>query len=278
MPLFPPPAGLDLVRVEVGTETRSYYLHLPEGRATAGAPVLLAFHGGGGWSDHKGKRMHHLSGMDVVADRAGFVAVYPSAQNGDWTDDPADVAYVDAVLDDVLARTGGDPHRVYAVGFSNGGFFAQKLACTRADRFAAVASVAAALPADSACAPSRPTPVMLVAGIDDPVVPYAGGPILRNRGASLGVDATVEVWRAANGCTDAAPLRVAWADRTDDGTTVEETRWCTGPSEVRVLAIGGGGHTWPGGPQFAPRAFVGRVSEEFDASASIWTWLAGHGR
>ena len=43
-----------------------------------------------------------------------------------------------------------DPQRIYVVGHSNGGFMSYRLACTRADRIAAIVSLAGATFATSA--------------------------------------------------------------------------------------------------------------------------------
>lgn len=241
------------------------------------APVVFVFHGGGGRADHKGRKVARLTGFTEVADREGFVVVYPNALDGNWNDDRGqsdrdDVGYVDVVLADVLGRTGGDPERVFAAGLSNGGFFTQRLACERSSAFAAVASVIATFPVGLACTPERRVPVLFVPGTDDPIVPFAGGEISGHRGMVTSVAVAVDGWVARNGC-DEAPVVTDWPDAVDDGTTVHETRWCAGPEEVRELVIEGGGHTWPGGRQYAPRFVVGRVSEEVDASEEIWNWF-----
>lgn len=51
-----------------------------------------------------------------------------------------DLAFARAVVDDVVALLDGDPDRVYAVGFSNGGVFAMRLASQLTGVAAAVAS------------------------------------------------------------------------------------------------------------------------------------------
>jgi polyhydroxybutyrate depolymerase len=57
------------------------------------------------------------------------------------------------------------------------------LACTRADLFAAAASVIMNLTDESAraCQPSRPVPMLMMNGTADPLIPYQGGRGARNR-------------------------------------------------------------------------------------------------
>ena len=70
-----------------------------------------------------------------------------------------------------------DARRIYASGFSNGGFFVHRLGCERSTRFAAIASVAGEMaPAlEKVCAPQAPVAVMTIHGTEDPIVPYTGG-------------------------------------------------------------------------------------------------------
>lgn len=272
-------AKRELVRLEVGGEARSYWVHRPEELAEP-APVMLMFHGGGGSADRKGRRVAGLVGFDEVADREGFVVVYPNAVDGNWNDERGpsehdDVAYVDAVL--ASLGTTVDPGRIHVAGISNGGFFAQRLACERSERFASVAAVAATFPAELVCDPAVPVPILFVPGTDDPVVPYAGGEISGHRGVVRSLDEAVAGWVSRNGCTG-DPVRTDWPDTVDDGTTIHEARWCPGEREVRVLEVEGGGHTWPGGRQYAPRFLIGTVSRELDASDEIWAWGAGFER
>src|SRR5713101_9388893 len=41
-------------------------------------------------------------------------------------------------------------------------------------------------------------------------------------------------------------------------------------TEVIVYTIEGGGHTWPGGPQYLPVLLVGKASPNLDATETIW--------
>jgi len=66
----------------VDGRTRSNRLHIPTGFAdTAPAPVVLAFHGGG-----SGRGMERFTGFSRLADREGFIVVYPDAVEGNWVD------------------------------------------------------------------------------------------------------------------------------------------------------------------------------------------------
>jgi polyhydroxybutyrate depolymerase len=149
-----------------------------------------------------------------------------------------DVAYVAALIDDVSARYKIDPKRVWVAGLSNGGFMAHRLACDRADKIAAIVSVAGAGWADaSRCVPSAPVSVLEIHTADDPVVKYAGGPgVLEGKAPYPSVDATVAQSAAKDGCTGAlvpaaAPSGLAV---TDPSQRTEVARWSGCPAGIDV--------------------------------------------
>src|SRR5262249_32313417 len=152
----------------VGGTTRRYLVHVPPGLGkTSRAPLVLAFHGGGG----RARGMPRLTGLDAVSDRHGFLLVYPDGLQREWNDGRRksgvdDVAFIAALVKELAARYPIDPDRVFSTGMSNGAFFSQTLACRLAGTFAAVASVASTmgellLPS---CRPSRPVSVMFIMG------------------------------------------------------------------------------------------------------------------
>jgi len=167
-----------------GGTTRTYLVHVPprvgEGRPL---PLVLAFHGGGG----NASGFKAYAGLDTVADREGFLVVYPdgsgrlgrrlltwnaggccgyaAAQNVD------DVGFALAVLRDVARNVLVDPARVYATGHSNGGAFTYLLWAKRGDTFAAFAPVAAA--AGPYFADAKPRPLLHAASEKDPLVTFA---------------------------------------------------------------------------------------------------------
>jgi polyhydroxybutyrate depolymerase len=119
----------------------------------ATAPLLVLLHGYG--SDHANVATH--LGIAPLADSHGFYVALPDGtpdRDGArfWNASDAccdfdnlavdDVAYLDAILDDALARYPIDPARIYVAGFSNGGFMAHRYACDRASRVTAVVSFA----------------------------------------------------------------------------------------------------------------------------------------
>jgi len=277
------PAASDEKRdLVVDGVTRHYLLHVPAGlHPGRRAPLVLVFHGGGGHAAN----MPGFTHFDDLADKELFLVAYPDGVNHHWNDGRAgstadDVAFIRALLDELERSYPIDAHRIFATGISNGGFFSNRLACEMTDRLAAFASVAATLPEPlaPACKPSRPISVLYIQGVNDPLVPIDGGKIGFRRGRSLGtclsLAESAKFWRANDGIS-APPISDDLPDRVNDGTHVRRQIWAGGKNdtEVVVYTIDGGGHAWPGGPQYLPKFIVGTASQNLNATRTIWDFF-----
>jgi polyhydroxybutyrate depolymerase len=252
---------------------------------TPNLPLVIALHGNGG----TGKRMEQLTQLDRIAAREQFIVVYPDGVDRHWNDGRPeletgvdDVAYIRALIDELAERHSIDRSRVYVTGLSNGAMMAFRLGCDLADRIAAIAPVTGNIPAAIRCEPTQPVSLLLINGTADPLVPYEGGVvgarIGRHRGSVLGTAMSVEHFAQVAHCdspqtTDEPDLDPA------DGTRTRRTRYtCPAGVGVELLTVDGGGHTWPGGPQYLPARAIGLVSRDFDASERIWEFFAPRGR
>lgn len=273
--------------IEVGGVRRTFRLHVPPSLPPRAVPLVFVLHGGGG----TGRQMERL-GFGPLADRHGFIVVYPDAFQRHWNDGrgaPAiraqaegidDVAFIEALILRLSAVYRVDPARVFSTGISNGGFMSQLLAARLSRRIAGIAAVAAGMAPSVAAtlAPERPVSILVLNGTDDPLVPYGGGPVARHRGETVSTDEIVRRWVAANRCAkDPEVIQLPDRDPTD-GTRVRKTAYtsCAQRSAVVLYTIEGGGHTWPGAAQALPRAIVGRVSREINATEVIWQFFAAH--
>ena len=269
---------------------RSYLLHVPPDHDPAErCPVVLAFHG----ATSNGRLMEHFSGLSTKADQVGFVVVYPNGTGNlpnvlTWNGGGCcgyavnhgvdDVAFVNALLDDLGHALPIDPRRLYAAGMSNGAHLVYRLACELGDRFAAIAAVAGAMALDD-CRPARPMPALHIHGTDDEFAPFHGGRGPRSVYGTHApsVEATVHTWARINGCS-ATPIITREQPRVDDGTRIVRHvyRPCTGGAEVVLLIVEGGGHTWPGRPPLP--AALGQSTANLDANDAIWEFFQRHVR
>lgn len=275
--------GCDVRRLEVDGFNRRYLLRTPSSYdGSQELPLVIAMHGRLG----NARSMARSSGFDELMDQAGFIAVYPDGYRRSWADGrgggPADeagvddVAFFDALLEAVVDEVRVDPTRVYLAGISNGGMMAQLLACERTESLTAVASIIASMPevVHGGCTPRAPVSMLLMNGTEDPLVPYEGGAVdSDNQGVVLSTDATIAYWVEHDGCGGDPE---EWdLDEADDGTAIHHQRWagCQAGTAVELYQIIGGGHTWPGGPQYAKEDRIGTVSQELVAAETIWTFF-----
>jgi polyhydroxybutyrate depolymerase len=94
----------------------------------------------------------------------------------DWASCNDDLGYFEKMLDEISSGYNADVSRYYALGMSNGGMMALRLGCSMSDRFAAIAPIAAQLPAGFDCGPSTPIPMLHLSGGKDDVVRPDGMP------------------------------------------------------------------------------------------------------
>jgi polyhydroxybutyrate depolymerase len=298
-----PPRGerRSLQTLEIDGRTRRFLVTTPaiddrdERAADHARPLLLVFHGGGG----RAAQMADMTGFDALADRYGFVAVYPEGVHRGWNDGRErrlraptraladDVGFVERLLD-ALMTNDVDPERVFACGISNGAMFSHRLGRELSDRIAAIGLVAGSAPRDDVAGPrpSRPVSVAIINGTADPLVPFGGGGVgfRGRRGMVLPTDETARRWAAHNGCST-QPEVTAWEPDSgypvvDDPCPVQQRTFRGGRegSEVVLYVVDGGGHTWPSGPQYLPERVVGRVCRRLDASETLWRFFASHPR
>ena len=257
-----------------GGEARSYRLVAPPVDDGAPRPLVIALHGWLGTPE----QMAGMSGLSAAAARLHFAVVYPRGDWRSWGADEssargaADTAFLADVVGDVSAKVSVDPARIYAVGFSNGGFMAQALACSGRVHLAGIAVVASGLaaPAAAACRPGGAVPFLLIQGTDDPVVPAQGTDT--GEGRILSAPETLAFWATRNGCDG---FDIATIAGNEPGLTVLRAtgRKCRGATEGWF--INGGGHDWPGGDTGYPAFLVGRSTSAIDATAVIVGFLPG---
>jgi polyhydroxybutyrate depolymerase len=277
-----------------GNTRRSYLLHLPPAvRSGAGPALVIVLHGGGG----SGKGMIKLTNgeFDSLADKDSAIVIYPDAFDGTWNDGRTvrvnakidDVGFISALIDTLVQTRDVDPRRVYATGISNGAMMTYRLGCEKAGKFAAIAPVDGAItePVASRCSPEAPLSVLVINNVDDPLVHWNGGDVtgpfgMRKLGRVLSVQQSIELWVSRNRCTT-PPVITREPDKDpDDGTRVRREEYGEGEegTEVILYAVEGGGHTWPGGVQYAPAFLIGKTTEDIDGSRVIWEFFMKHTR
>ncbi|MET0281502.1 MAG: PHB depolymerase family esterase [Steroidobacteraceae bacterium] len=250
------------IRLRVNGAERFALVHVPAlhqpGRPM---PLVMALHGGGGGAVYQADDATY--GLISKSEQAGFIAVFPNGtsatKNGmlaTWNagnccarardEQVDDVAFLRAVVADVARRIEVAPQRVYAIGMSNGGMMAYRLACEAGTVFHGIMSVAGT---DNTrqCAPAQPVPVLHIHARNDDRVLFNGGAGDKFRREAqvtdfVSVPATISRWVGFN--HSAGP-----AQRTVDVPGAYCERHAAGPggAPVQLCVTETGGHSWPGG-------------------------------
>ncbi len=274
--------------LEHGSVQRTYHLYVPSTyRESKPTPLLMALHGRPG----NPQRMVDLTGFNARAEQHGFIVVYPQGLDRYWNylhgisgyrPQPNDSDFLLSVVDDIRNHFSIDDRRIYATGISNGGFMAQRLACHAPDKFAGFASVAATGYAGMSldCVEHSPVNMLYLHGTADTKVPWKGLSIEDGSGGSqavtLSITDSVKFWSDRNRCSAQVSSQEIQAQGNSPGTRVKilSSNACANHAEVVLYAVIGGGHNWPGVPDFIPPAVAGRVNLDIHASDVIWTFFS----
>jgi polyhydroxybutyrate depolymerase len=269
--------GLALPSSAGPTTNRPYGLKVPAGYDGGHpVPLVVLLHG----YTANGATQAAYFRLNEQADKAGFLLATPNGTrdlmgNRFWNATDAccdwfrtgvdDVAYIDAVIDEIAARYPVDPARVFMVGHSNGAFMSHRYACDRSDRVAAIVTLAGMQWKDqSHCKPSSPVSVLQVHGRNDETVKYDGG-AMPNGAAYPGAVETVDDWAKQNGCTGSlgATGRRVDVERgiAGDETVEEAYTGCPAGTDVGLWTIERGRHV----PSF---------NEQW--AEAIWAFMANH--
>lgn len=283
------PAAGEAQVIELAHEgsNRRYALYVPPGLdATQAAPLVLAFHGGGGHAEFMADDARY--GLIRKAGQAGFVVAFPNGYSrfprgrlatwnaggccGEARDRGSDdVGFTRAVVADIARRVSIDRQRVFATGMSNGGMMAYRLACEASDLVRAVAAVAGT-EAMAECHPGRPVPVLHIHARNDTHVLFEGGAgpdAFRDTSKVMdfvSVPETVDRWVRRNACQPPARRTLE-----RQGAWCERYPGCRDGSMVQLCVTENGGHSWPGAEKV--RRGKQGASQALDANDTIWDFF-----
>lgn len=266
-------------KIESGAVTRTYYVHKPTAKPTSLLPVVLVLHGGGG----NGRGLKDTYGFKPLIEQGEFIAVYPDAIKGRWM--PDDVAFLDAVIDEVFSRQQLDREQLFVTGASRGGLMTFVMVAKSRHKIRSagtvIASQLAGLARDFPI--SRPIDFAMIAGTADPLMPYYGGwgnigkPKTSGHpdGRILPVEEVIQLLLRANGITAEPAVSSLGNADAGDGCTNEVRRW-TDPKtgrRVMLVKVEGGGHVVPGGRQYLWKALIGPACHDFDHAQVMWSFF-----
>ena len=264
-------------KIKINSQTRHFIVVQPESYA-AGNPVVLLLHGGT-------QSMRKVLGRNTttqhwltLAKREGFLLIVPNGINvrrndayGDfqtWNDLRSgkdgrrsradDVAFLVALVKLVTQEYRLDRNRVFVTGASNGGMMAMRLLVEKPHYFAGAAVFSASLPLEEIPDAAESTPIMIMNGTDDPLVPWEGGIVSGRADPVRSINATVAYWvqinRAKNELTKSQTIP---NQNLTDPCRIIETSYYGSPEQPPVVLfyqVEGGGHSIPAvrPPQYPP--------------------------
>ncbi len=233
-----------------GGLTRSYKEHVPTiYNPSTPVPLMICLHG-------LGDNMTNFMGigMNQLANTENFIVLTPQAVNSPfgtaWNSGASymgyqinasidDLGFIEKLIDTTMSLYNIDSSRVYAMGFSMGGFMCHRLACELNNRIAAIASVAGTIGASLNCTPGRAVPVCHFHGTKDSTVYYNGN--------MYGMDAVplVQFWVNNNNC-DTTPQIIDIPDVAQDGFTIKHFIYDNGDDNTMVehYRVDSADHQW----------------------------------
>ena len=211
-------------------------------------PVLFFLHGLG----DNITRCDQEYNFQQMAEEFGWAIVVPQARNqgvgtmwnaGLTSSSIDDAGFLLALLDSLTVQYQLDPDSVFFTGFSMGGFMTHRMAIEHGDRITACAPVSGLIVSGlSSQTPVAPVRLLHIHGTSDPVVGYNGNSSTFGMTLGLGVDAIMDYWQTANGCSG-EPTVDTLPDLKNDGLRFIRYTYNCG-TDLQLLKVVGGNHTW----------------------------------
>ena len=212
-------------QIEIEGAARSYVLSIPtDYQADRAYPLVFAWHGlGGSGSGARGYFRIEQQG------KGNALFVYPDGLPNDDGNPAWDLAVegVDmALFDELVTKIGAshcvDRSRVFSTGHSFGGFFTERLGCSRGQALRAIAPVAGGPPFGGMTNCTTSVAAWITHGSNDETVDFETG------------EAGRDLWLEANGCRMTTTMTAPEPCVAYDGCQ-EPVHWCVHED----------GHNWP---------------------------------
>lgn len=217
--------------VQVRGKPRDYLVIEPVSPAPGPLPLVLVLHGDGG-----GMQSFHRAWPFEKATQNGAYLAYLEGLNATWDLETLnanrDIAFAEAAVDAIAATLPIDKTRVFAAGYSSGGFFANVLACHRPGLLRAIASNAGGAPYNQSekwgngfpkCPGQKPVAALALHGAQDFEVTLDSGRF------------DAEYWAYVNGCNDSEMETTGYPE-------CKMYRGCPAGKNVGFCTIGALGH------------------------------------
>lgn len=280
---------------------RVYTIFVPESFEPGGAAIVVLH--GGGQSMNKVLRPRSPQRRWLsIAREHGAVVLVPNGYNqresdalGDsqtWNDLRGqskreislqdDAGFIRTMIKTEIERTGFDARRVGITGSSNGGMMTYRMLIENPGAFAAGAAFIANMPEGQVEPPEPGTPVMIMNGVEDPLMPWDGGGVGFGGAPVRSTAESVAFWRGANDATEAGdPVTLPDRDPSEGSRLVARAYFTQGVEQPVVLlyTMTHAGHAvpvLPSDPQRPLPPFLGTQNRDARGVDLAWRFMAPH--
>jgi len=273
----------ELVSLNVLGVDRNYLLYKPRSYKVAKtSAAVIVLHGGG----ESARYMINETGWIEKADNEGFLVIFPEGTYPDaaklpgfkenqktWRDGAErfyhheqqginDIAFIDAIITELIRNRKVSPERVFVTGFSNGASMALRLGVELSARIKAIAPVAGGLWLDNPVL-QKPVSLIYISGTKDSlpsettVTFGTGTKYVKAPNANIG-----STWASMLACK-----------KNVLHTNTEVVGWihwseCEGNAEILLYSVKNIGHVWP-----KEGRVTNGITETFDATDVIWDFF-----
>lgn len=260
---------LPFTKLNVDGVEREYALFTPSRNSATPLPLVILLNGGsaGRW------RFPQQRQWQQWASEVGFVLAIPLGRRlahneGAWQLDTQpssmqDIAYIDAMIEQIGGDQRLDSRRIYAVGYSLGSMFSYELVCHMGDRFAAVASFAGTMPVTpKACSPAQPVALLHAHGVQDEIIAYANSWDWKqwpSVGTMQDIPSLIAFWGERYQCQQQSTVKQA-------GETHIVQSQCDQDVVVEHYRLDPGTHEWPATLAGSP------------TYKTLWSFLSRHAK
>lgn len=273
----PQQPALQRLLIEYAGQVRIAYVYLPSTPAVSedgGVPLVLALHPSG----TSASQMSRITAFQALADQTGWMVVYPEGTGGYWdygygtpewagvSDVRDDPGFLLALIETLNAEVHPiDRTKIAAVGYSNGGRMAHRLACDL--ELAAIVAVSSSLGSEvvGMCPSDAAPSVMIWHGTYDGVIPFEGKPLSlngRHISDALSTRDAIIFWAKQAGCDREPTIEPFYTPPTSAReVSIQKIAYSCDGKRIEAYVVEGGGHDWQ---------FTRNVS----TSTEIWLFLA----
>ena len=284
-----PPSGrkAESVVLTVDGRQRHFLLTTPES-LQPGASILLVLHP----SARQATDIWQLLGrtLERITRDDNTLLVYPDGFEGHFNDcrraadysartlNIDDVGFMRAIVAQLVTQQHANPGEVYALGYSNGGHMALRLALETPDLVRGVIVIAANLPTvENLECPLAELParsIVLIEGTADPINPYNGGPVtlygFGSRGNVRPARAGAQWFAQTLGLASSKSQLLTEAGH----MAAYRDDWSGSEGRLRLVTIESGGHTIPQEAYRFPR-ILGKTFPSDAILETSWQFMRG---